>query len=55
MENSLEYNLARRDKELEMGRAALDPALAKIHRDLAEHYDRLIKVERQVRGPSRAI
>lgn len=41
MEYSSEYYLTREAKEREMARMALDPAIAKIHRELAEHYMRL--------------
>ena len=46
MENSPEYYARRGNKEREMAEAARDPQIAKIHQELAEHYEMLVALSR---------
>ena len=50
MENTPEYYARRRDKERELAAAAQDPQIAKIHAELAEHYDMLVSLSQNPDG-----
>ena len=50
MENTPEYYARRRDKERELAAAALDPQIAKIHEELAEHFDMLVSLSQSPEG-----
>lgn len=50
MENTPEYYARRRDKERELAAAAQDPQIAKIHAELAEHYDMLVSLSQSPDG-----
>lgn len=52
MEYSYEYYMARLSNERAMAEAAVDPAIAKIHQELADHYERLANEARSSRRAS---
>lgn len=47
MENTPEYYARRCKKERELAAAAHDPEIAKIHEELAEHYEMLIALSQR--------
>ncbi len=51
MENDREYFSRRRQECLSRAATAHDPAIARIHRDFAEHYARVLEPLRNMAAP----
>jgi len=52
LENTPDYYARRCEKERELAAAATDPQIAKIHAELAEHYEMLIALSHGSNGKS---